>query len=65
MIKCKGRDVPDTLTDNYALCNYLFNVVKSKLQKESKQGEYTLQENVQKHDPSICGAYISYWNLWM
>jgi hypothetical protein len=65
MIKYKEIDVPDTLTDNYALRNYLPNVVKSKAQKENKRGEYTLWENVQNHDPSICGAYISYWDLWM
>jgi hypothetical protein len=65
MIKCRGIDVADTLTDNYALRNYLPNVVKSKAQKENKRGEYTLWENVQKHDPSICGAYISHWDLWM
>jgi hypothetical protein len=62
MIKCRGIDVADTLTDNYALRNYLPNVVKSKAQKENKRGEYTLWENVQKHDPSICGLYISYWD---
>jgi hypothetical protein len=65
MMKRKGIDVPDTLTDNYALRNYLSNVVKSKSQKENNRGEYTLWENVQKHDPSICGAYISCWDLWM
>jgi hypothetical protein len=65
MIKCKGVDIPNTLTDNYALRNYLPNVVKSKSQKENKRGEYTLWGNVQKHNPSICGAYISYYDLWM
>jgi hypothetical protein len=63
MINCKGIDVPNTLTDNYALRNYLSNVVKSKAQKENKRGEYKLWENAQKHDPSICGAYISYWDF--
>jgi hypothetical protein len=65
MIKCKEIDVPDILTDNYVLCNYLPNVVKSKAQKENKQGEYTLWENVQKHNTSICMANISFWDLWM
>jgi hypothetical protein len=60
MIKSREIDVPDTLTDNYTLRNYLPNVVKSKAQKENKRGEYTLWENVQKHDPSICETYISY-----
>jgi hypothetical protein len=65
IIKCKGVDVRDILTENYVLGNYLPNVVKSKAQKENKQGEYTLWKNVQKYDPSICGVYISYWDLWM
>jgi hypothetical protein len=62
MIKCKGVDIPNTLTDNYALGNYLLNPVKSKTQKENKQGENMLLENVQKQEKSIYGAYISYWD---
>jgi hypothetical protein len=65
MIRCRGVDVPDTMTDNWALRNYIPNAVRSHSQRDNKRRCYTLWENVQKHDPSVCGVYISYWNMWL
>jgi hypothetical protein len=65
MIRCRNVDLPETMTDNWALRNYIPNAVRSHSQRENKRGCYTLWENVQKHDPSVCGTYISYWDLWL
>jgi hypothetical protein len=65
MIRCRNVDLPETMTDNWALPNYLPNAVRSQSQRDNKRGSFILWENVQKHDPSVCGAYVSYWELWL
>jgi hypothetical protein len=58
-----GVSVQDTMIDRYQIRNYIPNVVKAKKQRENKRGVYTIWENVQQHDPSMCGTYISYWDM--
>jgi hypothetical protein len=53
------------MTDNWALRNYIPNAFQSQSQIDNTRWSFTLWENVQKHDPSVCGAYVSYWDLWL
>jgi hypothetical protein len=54
-------DVPvqDTMIDNYQIRNYIPNVVKTKSQRENKCRSFTIWENVQEYDSSMCSTYIS------
>jgi GR25 family glycosyltransferase involved in LPS biosynthesis len=57
-------DIATTATDNYSTQSFLLGMVKSFVEKENKRNMYTLWQNAHKYDQSICGQYISYWDLY-
>jgi hypothetical protein len=59
-----GRDVGPTIKDKVQIESYLFNVMKPRTDKENKANTFSLWENVHKHNNSICGQYISLWDLY-
>jgi hypothetical protein len=60
----KGLIVSELFQDQHNRYSFVFNQVKSYSQKENKRDSYTLWENIQSHNPSVCGVYISYWELY-
>jgi hypothetical protein len=58
-----GVDVRDTLTQKAQIESYLFNSTKPKPQWENKSGTMTQWEDVHNHNASVCGRYISYWDI--
>jgi hypothetical protein len=59
------NEVPITgiMLDQYQQCNYIPNVVRGLSQRQNKRGSFTIWENVQQDDLSMCGTYISYWDM--
>jgi hypothetical protein len=43
---------------------YIFFVVKPQMEKDQKRNTFTLWENAHSHNPSICGVYLSYLDLY-
>jgi hypothetical protein len=63
-IRSNGVDITSTSTDKYYLKSYLFNSVKPKLEKTNKRNTFSLWEDVHNHNASMCGVYMSYWDLY-
>jgi hypothetical protein len=63
-IRSNGVDIVSSSTDKYYLKSYLFNSVKPKLEKTNKRNTFSLWEDVHTHNPSMCGVYMSYWDLY-
>jgi hypothetical protein len=59
-----GIIINELFQDQYNRHSFVFNQVKSYSQKENKRDSYTLWENDESHNPSVCGVYISYWELY-
>jgi hypothetical protein len=59
-----GRDIGPTIKDKVQIESYLYNVMKPKTDKENKANSYTLWENAHSHNISVCGQYISMWDLY-
>jgi hypothetical protein len=57
-------DIETTMQDKYPMVSYLVNVVKPNMEKDQKRDTFTLGENAHTHNPSICGIYLSYWDLY-
>jgi hypothetical protein len=41
----------------------LYNANKSKVEWENRAGSMTLWEDAHSHDASVCGRYLSYWDI--
>jgi hypothetical protein len=63
-VKVNGLDIETTMQDKYPMISYLVNVVKPQMEKDQKRDTFTLWENAHTHNPSICGVYLSYWELY-
>jgi hypothetical protein len=63
LLRWNKIDLQSTSIDKYPLHSFLFNSVKPKLEKINKRNTYSLWEDVHTHNPSVCGVYISYWEL--
>jgi hypothetical protein len=59
-----GRDVGPSIKDKVQIESYLYNVMKPKTDKENKAHSFTLWEDAHSHNPSICGQYISMWDIY-
>jgi hypothetical protein len=59
-----GRDVGPSIKDKVQIESYLFNVMKQKSNKENKANSFTLWEEAHAHNPSVCGQYLSMWDLY-
>jgi hypothetical protein len=59
-----GRDVGPSIKDKVQIESYLYNVMKPKDDKENKANSFTLWENAHTHNPSVCGQYLSMWDLY-
>jgi hypothetical protein len=59
-----GRDIGPTIKDKVQIESYLYNVMKPKTDKENKANSFSLWEEVHSHNNSICGQYISMWDLY-
>jgi hypothetical protein len=59
-----GRDVGPSIKDKVQIESYLYNVMKPKTDKENKANSYTLWEEANAHNNSVCGQYISMWDLY-
>jgi hypothetical protein len=59
-----GRDVGPSIKDKVQIESYLYNVMKPKTDKENKANSYTLWEDAYTHNPSVCGQYISMWDIY-
>jgi hypothetical protein len=63
-IKQNGLDIETTIQNKYPMVSYIVNVVKPQMEKDQKRDTFTLWENARTHNPSICGIYLSYWDLY-
>jgi hypothetical protein len=59
-----GRDVGPTIKDKVQIESYLYNVMKPKTDKENKANSYSLWEEVNAHNNSVCGQDLSMWDLY-
>jgi hypothetical protein len=59
-----GRDVGPSIKDRAQLESYLYNVMKPKTDKENKANSFTLWEEANAHNISVCGQYISMWEIY-
>jgi hypothetical protein len=59
-----GKDVGPTIKDKVQLESYLYNVMKPKTDKENKANSFTLWEEANGHNISVCGQYISMWDIY-
>ena len=59
-----GRDVGPSIKDKVQIESYLYNVMKPKTDKENKANSFTLWEDAHTHNPSVCGQYLSLWDLY-
>jgi hypothetical protein len=59
-----GRDVGPTIKDKVQLESYLYNVMKPAATKKNKANTHSLWEDVHKHNNSVCGKYLSMWELY-
>jgi hypothetical protein len=64
MINNNKKEISSTYTDKYALQSFLLGMVKPFIEKENKRNQFSLWHNVHNFDQSICGQYISYWDLY-
>jgi hypothetical protein len=63
-IQHNGRDIGPTIKDKVQLENYLLNVMRPKSDKENKANSFTLWEDARSHNVSVCGQYISMWDIY-
>jgi hypothetical protein len=63
-IQHNGRDIGPTTKDNIQLESYLLNVMRQKSDKENKANSFTLWEDAHSHNVSVCGQYISMWEIY-
>jgi hypothetical protein len=59
-----GRDVGPTIKDKVQIESYLYNVMKPESDKDNKANSFTLWENAHSHNKSVCGQYLSMWDLY-
>ncbi|MDR0831400.1 MAG: hypothetical protein LBM99_00710, partial [Bacillales bacterium] len=58
-----GVDVSSTLQNNNQIESFLYNQMKPQSEKANKHGSYSLWEDVERADESVCGVYLSYEQL--
>jgi hypothetical protein len=63
-VKYNNLDISDAITDKYKYQSFYINVVKPKIEKENKKNIHTLWEEAHDFNQSICGKYVSYWELY-
>jgi hypothetical protein len=63
-VKQNGLDIKTSMQDKYPMVNYIDNVAKPHMEKDQKGDTFTLWENAHTHTSSICGIYLSYWDLY-
>jgi hypothetical protein len=59
-----GRDVGPSIKDRAQYESYLYNVMKPECAKKNKRNTHTLWEDAHSHNPSVCGQYLSMWDLY-
>jgi hypothetical protein len=60
----EAQTIEDTTMTHYQICSFALNTVKPKMEKDNKRNVFTLWENVHKFNQSVCGTYISYYDLY-
>jgi hypothetical protein len=63
-IQHNRRDIGPTIKDKVQLESYLLNVIRPKTDKENKANSFTLWEDAHNHSVSVCGQYISMWDIY-
>jgi hypothetical protein len=63
-IQHNGREIGPTIKDKVQLESYLLNVMRPKSDKENKANSFTLWEDAHSHNVSVCGQYISMWDIY-
>jgi hypothetical protein len=63
-VRQNGLNIETSIQDKYPMVSYLVNVVNPHMKKDQKRDTFTLLENAHSHNPSICGVYLSYWDLY-
>jgi hypothetical protein len=63
-VQWNSLDISDTTTDKYQYQSFYINMVKPKLEKENKKNIHTLWEEAHDFNQTVCGQYVSYWELY-
>jgi hypothetical protein len=59
-----GIDVANTTVQQQQIESFLMNVMKPKSEWQNKSGTMTLWEDAWNHDTSVCGKYVSLFDLY-